>query len=140
VTRAEWRRTAEARVRDAAALLKARRWSAAYYLAGYAVECGLKACLVAYLKRNIGVIFRDRRFSEKCWTHDFDELFKLAGLKTQWDADIDANRDLRKNWLIVETWKETARYQRKSRADAEGLLQAITDPANGVLPWIRNHW
>jgi HEPN domain-containing protein len=140
VTRAEWRRTAEARVRDAAALVKARRWSAAYYLAGYAVEGGLKACVVAYLKRNIGVIFRDRRFSEKCWTHDFDELFKLAGLKAEWDADIDTNRDLRKNWLIVENWKETARYQRKSRSDAEGLLQAITDPANGVLPWIKNHW
>jgi HEPN domain-containing protein len=136
----EWRRTAEALVRDAAALVKARRWSAAYYLAGYAVECGLKTCVVAYLKRNIGVIFRDRRFSEKCWTHDFDELFKLAGLKAEWDADIDTNRDLRKNWLIVENWKETARYQRKSRADAEGLLQVITDPANGVLPWIRNHW
>jgi hypothetical protein len=35
------------RVRDAAALLKARRWSAAYYLAGYAAECGLKACVVS---------------------------------------------------------------------------------------------
>ncbi len=140
VTKPEWQRTAEERVGDAAALLKARRWSAAYYLAGYAVECALKACVVAYLKKNISVIFRDRRFSEKCWTHDFDELFKLAGLKAQWDADKAANPTLRNNWLIVNTWKETARYQRKARADAEGLFQAITDPANGVLPWIKNHW
>src|SRR5438034_3672228 len=95
VTRSEWRRTAESRVRDAAALLKARRWSAAYYLAGYAVECGLKACVVAYIKKNLDVIFRDRRFSEKCWTHDYDELFKLAELKAQWDADMAANVDLR---------------------------------------------
>src|SRR5690349_18450268 len=76
VTRAEWQRMAGERVRDAAALLKVRRWSAAYYLAGYAVECGLKACVVVYVKRNIDVIFRERRFSEKCWTHDFDELLR----------------------------------------------------------------
>ena len=35
---------AEARVVDAEALLEAGRWAAAYYLLGYAVECGLKAC------------------------------------------------------------------------------------------------
>jgi HEPN domain-containing protein len=140
VTRAEWRRTAEARVRDVVALLKLRRWSAAYYLAGYAVECGLKACLVAHVKRNVDVIFRDRKFSEKCWTHDFEELFKLANLKAQWDADLAANLDLQDNWEVVKNWRETARYQRKSRRDAHKLYQAVTDPANGVLPWIRNHW
>ena len=46
MTRPEWQRMAGERVRDASALLKVRRWSAAYYLAGYAVECGLKACIV----------------------------------------------------------------------------------------------
>ena len=35
---------ANARVADAEALLQSRRWAAAYYLLGYAVECGLKAC------------------------------------------------------------------------------------------------
>jgi hypothetical protein len=66
-------------VRDAAALLKAKRYSAAYYLAGYAVECALKACVVAYLKKNLAVIFRDRRFSEKCWTHDFKRVVHARG-------------------------------------------------------------
>ena len=127
-------------MRDAGALLKARRWSAAYYLAGYAVECGLKACVVAYVKKNLGVIFRDRKFSEKCWTHDFKELFRLAGLKARWDADIAANPALRRNWQLVENWNEAARYQRKKRPEAEELYQAIIDPADGVLPWIRNHW
>ncbi len=31
-------------MRDAEVLLDAGQWSGAYYLAGYAVECGLKAC------------------------------------------------------------------------------------------------
>jgi hypothetical protein len=35
---------AEARVADAEALLHGGRWAAAYFLLGYAVECGLKAC------------------------------------------------------------------------------------------------
>jgi hypothetical protein len=127
-------------VRDAAALLKARRWSEAYYLAGYAVEYGLKACVVARVKKNLAVIFQDRRFSEKCWTHDYNELLILAELKAQCDADTAVNVDLRGNWVVVKNWRETARYQRKSRLEAEQLYLAITDPANGVLPWIRNHW
>ena len=136
----EWRRMAESRVRDAAALLKARRYSAAYYLAGYAVECGLKACAVAYVKKNLEVIFRDRKFSEKCWTHDFEELLRLADLTARWVAEIAANPALKRNWQVVKNWKETARYERKTRLEAERLYQAITDPAHGVLPWIRNHW
>jgi hypothetical protein len=86
------------------------------------------------------VIFQDRRFSEKCWTHDFEELFRLAGLEAQWNAGRAANVDLKENWEVVKNWREMARYQRKSRSDAEELYQAITDPAHGVLSWIKNHW
>ena len=140
MTRLEWRRMAESRLRDAAALLNARRWSAAYYLAGYAVECGLKACVVARVRKNIALIFQDRRFSEKCWTHDYNELLVLADLKAHCDADTAVNVDLQDNWKLVKNWRETARYERRSRGEAEKLYQAIIDPANGVLPWIRNHW
>lgn len=140
MTRAEWQRMAGERVRDAGALLKARRWSAAYYLAGYAVECGLKACVVAYLKKHVEVIFRERRFSEKCWTHDYDELLRLAQFMARRDADVAADPALRRNWLVAKNWSEAARYERKARIEAEGLFQAVTDPASGVLPWIRNHW
>jgi len=47
VNRAELRQLAEDRILDAEHLLAAGRWSGAYYLAGYAVECGLKACIMA---------------------------------------------------------------------------------------------
>jgi HEPN domain-containing protein len=42
VIKAKWQRLAEERARDAEALLGTKRWSAAYYLSGYAVEYGLK--------------------------------------------------------------------------------------------------
>ncbi len=35
-------------------------------MAGYAVECGLKACVVVYVRKNANVIFREKKFSEKC--------------------------------------------------------------------------
>ena len=140
VTRTEWQRIAEERVRDAAALLGAKRWSAAYYLTGYAVECGLKTCVVLHVKRNADVVFREKRFSEKCWTHDIEELVKLAGLRAMRDADAPVDSALFLSWQVVKDWSEIARYERKTRFDAEELYEAVTHNANGVLPWIRNHW
>jgi HEPN domain-containing protein len=140
VTRKEWKRTAEERVRAAGILLKGRRWSAAYYLAGYAVECGLKACVLIYVRTNADVIFREKKYSEKCWTHDIEELVKLAGLKPQRDLDASANQALDANWQIAKKWSELARYQRKTKLEAEELYEAVTHTSDGVLPWIRNHW
>ncbi len=48
----ELRQLAEDRLRDAAALLAAGQFSGAYYLAGYAVECGLKACILAHIEKH----------------------------------------------------------------------------------------
>ncbi len=45
VNKTDFERLTEERVNDARALLAAGRWPAAYYLAGYAVECALKACI-----------------------------------------------------------------------------------------------
>ncbi len=140
MTRTEWQRIAEERVLDAEALLDKQRWSAAYYLAGYAVECGLKACVEVYVERHADVVFREKEYSKQCWTHDIEKLVALAGLKGQRDADIAANAVLDDNWLIVKQWSEIARYESRTQLKAEDLYRAVTDSANGVLPWIRNHW
>ena len=47
VNRVELQVMAEERVKDAKALLDCGRWEFAYYSVGYAVECALKACLLA---------------------------------------------------------------------------------------------
>lgn len=54
---------AEARVADARALLNAKRFDAAYYLAGYAIECALKACIAKRTRRHD---FPDKEFARKC--------------------------------------------------------------------------
>jgi HEPN domain-containing protein len=42
MNRQDFRRLAEHRVQDAEVLLAGRRYAAAYYLCGYAMECALK--------------------------------------------------------------------------------------------------
>lgn len=127
------------RVEDAKALLAASRWPGAYYLAGYALECGLKSCVLAYVERS-GIIFEDKKFAEKCWTHDLETLVKQADLVTERGIAIAANAQLGTNWLIAKDWSEIARYRLSTQQQAEKLFDAITDSADGVLPWVKNHW
>ncbi len=139
MNRLELRQLAHDRLQDAAALLAAGRWSGAYYLAGYAVECGLKACIMAHVEAT-GVIFQDKRFSEKCWTHDFEVLVVQANLKPALDALIGVNANFFANWGTAKDWEETSRYQQSTQAEAEALYKAITAAPDGVFPWIQNHW
>jgi hypothetical protein len=137
VTRSDLQKLAAERIADAKALLSLKRWAGAYYLAGYAVECGLKACIAKLMKAEE---FPDKSFADKCWTHDVDRLVYLAGLKGRRDADVAADSAFSDNWIVVKDWDESSRYHRIARGQAEGLYDAITDRKHGVLPWIRLHW
>jgi hypothetical protein len=53
---------------------------------------------------------------------------------------MSANVDLRLNWTSVDDWEEAVRYQRNSLAEARKLFDAITEPTNGVLTWLKQHW
>ena len=142
MTRADWQQIAEERLLAAQALLAAAQWSSAFYLAGYAVECGLKSCVVARIAKTPEVVFQEggNKFSADCWTHDIPKLVKLADLEGNRKADIAANSILANYWGIASQWNEKSRYQTKTRAEAEGLYDAIADNANGVMKWIRIHW
>ena len=141
-TRAEWQQLAEGRILDAQALLNPAvgRWSGAYYLIGYAVECGLKSCVLALVGAHPEVIYEEKRFSRDAWTHDIEALVVLARLEPDRDADAVANRALYDNWQHVKNWNEQARYLQKTRAEAEQLFEAVTHPSDGVMQWIRLRW
>ena len=140
--RKEWQRIAEERARDAEVLLNAGRRSGAYYLAGYAVECGLKSCVRVFLKKNPDIIFREKGnlYSQKCWTHDIEDLVTLAHLNDARDADTKVNPALAVNWHSVKDWSEKVRYRLETKQKAKRLYEAVTHDINGVLPWIRNRW
>ncbi len=89
---------------------------------------------------NSGVIFRDKKYAEKCWTHDLEALVELASLKPSLDADVSTNPALSRNWSVTKDWEETSRYEQKTLAEAQALYDAVADDPNGVLAWIRFHW
>jgi len=142
VNRAELQQLAEDRLLDAQALLAARRWSGAYYVAGYAVECALKACVLHHVQKT-GMIFRDRKYLrslEDCWTHELDKLVGLAGLTVELGLAIAANPTLGGYWGIAKDWTETSRYQQRTETEARLLHEAIAHDPDEVLRWTRIHW
>ena len=137
--RTDLQQLADLRMAEAHALLTLAppMADAAYYLAGYAIECGLKACIA----RGYGPEpWPEKKFVMDCHTHDILQLIRLAGLEPARAAAAAANPALGTNLTIVKDWSESSRYERHSQIKAQRLYDAITDPVNGVLPWIKVHW
>jgi hypothetical protein len=128
---------AKRHLKDAQYLLSADRPSGAYYLAGYAVECALKACIAKSSKK---YVFPDNKFVQKIYTHNLKDLVKLAGLDVQLPAHAPPGSALDVNLGIVYQWSEQSRYEKSTYSKAEDLLTAITDPTDGVLQWVRQNW
>jgi len=139
LNRGDFQRLSDERLAEAKLLLTAGKWSGAYYLAGYAVECALKAAILALVERK-GTIFEDKKFAENCWTHDLEKLIFLAELTDGFDAWSKSNLVAEENRGAVFDWKETARYKFISQSDAERLVDAIDHPSYGVMQWVRQHW
>ena len=86
------------------------------------------------------MLFEERRFSEKCWTHDLNQLLDLAGLSDALDSAGRANPELKRHWEVARGWNERSRYKEWDRPAAEKLVSAICHSKDGVLPWIKNWW
>ena len=137
MNRADLQRLSNTRLREARILFASGESSGAYYLAGYAVECALKACFAKSVKR---YDFPDRNTSGKVFTHRLSELAKLANLESELLTHKQANSRFAAGWELVCRWTEESRYFIWSRNDAEAILDAITRRRDGVLPWIKQRW
>ena len=136
IYRRDFRTLAELRAEEARVLLRSRRQLGAYYLAGYAVECALKACIAKQTKR---FQFPPKRSSvEKMYSHNLDSLLDAADLKSQLTKEIEANPSFAANWNTVKDWTAESRYK-TSGLNGRDLYNAVAGP-NGVLPWIRLRW
>jgi len=100
------------RVREATVLLGARCYDGAYYLAGYAIECALKACIAKRTRRYDYP--PSRKIIENFYTHDLKLLLKGSGLEGEFEQDRRRNPTLDRNWTVVKDWSEQARYEKKS--------------------------
>ncbi len=87
LNRADLQLLTEERIQDAQALIRGKRWSFAYYVAGYVVECALKSCLLARMIHT-GWVFEDKAKIDECLTHDFGKLIRIAGLTDELNASL----------------------------------------------------
>lgn len=133
----------EERVKDAKALIRGKRWGFAYYVAGYSIECALKSCLLARMIHTAWV-FEEKWKAEECRVHDFDKLVKLAGLDDELKARQAISRAEKDrfaaHWATVAAWKPSVRYESRTEAEAQDLLEAVTHKPDGVLRWLKKYW
>ena len=137
MNRNDLRAIADVRLIEAKALLNKRLYDGAYYLTGYAVECGLKSCIAKKTRR---YDFPDRRIVNDSYTHDLNQLIKVSGLQGALELEMQRDRDFEVNWAIAKDWNEASRYERHNPQAAKSLYKAVASNRHGVLRWLKRHW
>ncbi|MFZ0563994.1 MAG: DNA-binding protein [Terriglobales bacterium] len=128
---------ADERLGDAKVLLASNRYGGAYYLIGYAVECGLKACIA---KLTQAEDFYDKNLAKKIFQHDLEQLANHARLSAAIEQSGKADPLFEANWAQVILWSEESRYETHIRAEAEQMMQAVENPDHGVMQCIKRYW
>jgi len=103
---------ARIRLREARTLLRNGYYEGAYYLCGYVVECGLKACIAKQVKRHD---FPDKDTAKKSYSHNLSDLLGIAGLKNPKKDERKRNPRLSLNWTIVKDWGVKSRYEKHTK-------------------------
>jgi HEPN domain-containing protein len=129
---------AEERLADAQVLLANGRFGAAYYLAGYAVECALKACIAKLTKAED---FPIKNSTNTVYIHDLKKLAGTAGVEVAIAQLAKNDKSFETNWAFMTVWSEESRYDRYvDQQMAKLMLDAVSDPQHGVLQCIRQCW
>lgn len=137
--REEFKQIAELRIEEAKTLLQNGLYSGAYYLAGYALECSIKACLAKQIsEHNIP----EKKFINDIYTHDLRKLIKFDEELNESFERFERENDpeFTINWAIVKDWSEQSRYKMYDENQAKELINAILNDNGGILPWVQQYW
>lgn len=138
MNKADLEKLVELRISEAACLLKSKHFPGAYYLAGYALECAIKACIAKQVKLHD---FPDKDLANASYSHKLQELIGVAGLKQALSRKEENDTEFRLNWAVVKDWSEKVRYDHDIKETrANDLYNAITDTSSGVLAWLKTYW
>ena len=137
MTRTDLQTLSATRLHEAKLLLAANASDGAYYLAGYAVECALKACIA---KETLRYEFPEKKRVNASHTHDLGELVKVAELQDALQAAAKSDPVFRQYWNDVQEWSEQSRYSKHSEQSARALIEAIGDRNHGVMKWVKLYW
>ncbi len=122
LTRTELLKIARSRLRDAEALMSARRYDGAIYLCGYVIELKLKARICKTLRWS-GYPSTRNEFQryQSFRTHDLDVLLSLSGLETKIKTKFLAE------WSVVASWDPEVRYRpvgSTTKKDVELMIES----------------
>jgi HEPN domain-containing protein len=137
MNRTDLHNLAEERLEDARALLTSSRYGGAYYVVGYAVECGLKACIARLTRAED---FYDKNLARKIFQHNLAELANYARLSAVIEQSGRGDPVFQANWAQVSLWNEESRYETHTQTEAEQMIRAVQDPDHGVMRCIRQYW
>jgi len=126
LNRTDFQRLADLRIGDGEALFSARRYAGAYYIAGYAVESALKACIAKKVRKHD---FPDRKTVNDSYQHDLVKLLDVTELKIKLDEKRKSDGTFNANWAVVKDWSSQMRYERKiSRKTARDFCPLSLTP------------
>ncbi len=134
--RAALQRLALAKVEDAQLLYVNGRYSNAYYLYGYGIELGLKACVARQI---IAETIPDRAILTRFLTHKIGDLVALAGLNSILNERCN-DAEFGTRWAVVAEWSEEARYDIIDPVLAAAMHDAVENPTHGVMTWLKQYW
>lgn len=138
LNRDKLRLLSESRLEEARVLLERKLWTGAYYMTGLAVECALKAFLAQAVQQ---YDLPDKSFVNRIYTHKLKELVQIdTALWVELENEIKTDIQLRTNWSTVLLWNDENRYEVVDELQATSLYAATTEPATGVMDWIKRRW
>jgi hypothetical protein len=122
LSKAELRKIAKARLRDAEILFHARRLDGAIYLCGYSIEIALKNAICKTLRWN-GYPSTKKEFEgfQSFKTHNLDILLSLSGVEAKIKTKFFAE------WSAVVEWEPEVRYKpigSASQQDADLMIES----------------
>ncbi len=125
------------RCKEAQVLLENGNYEGSYYLCGYVVECGLKACIAKQTRLHD---FPDKKAVNASYSHNLKDLVKIASLGPTLDDELESDPDFADNWNTVKDWSEKSRYEKHTYNEAQDLYSSIADAKQGVLQWLQQYW
>ena len=138
MNRSDLQQLADLRLDEARILFRSRAFAGAYYLAGYAIECALKACVAKQIRE---FEFPEKRLVERSYTHNLVQLLDVSGVKEELQAATATNERLLVSWNVVREWSEASRYTiGTDEESAQTMLAAVGDESTGVLSWLKTQW
>ncbi len=123
---------------SAESLLNAKLFDAAYYLAGYSVECLLKAIICKRLGPNE---YPPPNVNSTHYTHLVKKLTETAGIEKDLEYEKERCSELRNSYMVLKDWDpKTLRYE-SSPLGEKKAINYIDEIKNkkGFFKWLNKY-